>query len=102
MHFRYSGIRLNVPPMPKAKILVFLAALSLMMVSHKAFAAVGVASATTVDVRGRVVDQGGNAVSGATVRIEELSISTTTSTDGTFRFSAIPDGRYTVSASRAG
>lgn len=88
--------------MRNSKIVVFLAAVSLATVSQSAFASVTIAHSTAVDISGRVVDQGGNAVSGANVTIEELSISTTTSADGTFRFSAIPDGRYTVSASRAG
>jgi outer membrane receptor protein involved in Fe transport len=55
-----------------------------------------------LDIRGRVVDDRGNAVAGASVTIEELSLSTTTTSDGNFRFAGIPEGHYTVSARRAG
>jgi outer membrane receptor protein involved in Fe transport len=56
----------------------------------------------SIDIQGRVTDEQGMAVAGASVTIEELSLSTTTSSDGRFRFNALPDGRYTISARRAG
>ena len=54
-------------------------------------------------VQGRVVDDGGGAaLAGAVVALEELGLSTTTGSDGTFVIEQIPDGDYTLTVTREG
>jgi iron complex outermembrane receptor protein len=55
-----------------------------------------------VDVSGRIIDKGGQAVRDATVSIPELGRAATSDADGRFRFAGIPAGRYTVSVRRLG
>lgn len=49
-------------------------------------------------VRGRVVDENGQPLSSATVRILELDQSAGTNDDGRFEFSGVPAGTYTITA----
>src|SRR4051794_23947188 len=88
--------------MHKSRIAVMLLSVALAGVSLPASASGSTMTSFVIDISGRVVDEAGKPVARASVTIEELSVSTTTASDGTFRFSAIPDGRYTVSAQRAG
>lgn len=53
-------------------------------------------------VGGRVTDDSGSPIAGAAVNIVELDRGATTSADGSFRFGAIPSGRYSVTARRIG
>jgi iron complex outermembrane recepter protein len=53
-------------------------------------------------VSGRVVDNGGKAVSGALVDLVELHRATTTDRDGAFRFGDVPMGHYTIAARHIG
>lgn len=54
------------------------------------------------DVSGKVTDSVGNPVEGVSVRVEELKVSSLTAADGTYSFSFVPNGTYTVTASRMG
>ncbi|MEE4201752.1 TonB-dependent receptor [Erythrobacter sp.] len=61
------------------------------------------APAMAGEVRGVVADAGGtDALQAAEVRIEELGRRTTTSRDGTYVFSDVPGGSYTVTATYVG
>ena len=54
-------------------------------------------------VQGTVVDDGGGAaLAGAVVALEELGLSTTTGSDGTFVIDEIPAGDYTLTVTREG
>jgi iron complex outermembrane receptor protein len=53
-------------------------------------------------VRGRVVDSAGNGIPSAVVSLAELRLATTTAANGSFSFSRVPSGRYTLVARRVG
>lgn len=57
---------------------------------------------TQIAISGRVVDKNGNAISGATVTLVEARQAVTTKSDGTFAFSEVPPGTYTLVARRIG
>src|SRR5450432_2276681 len=57
---------------------------------------------TGVDVRGTITDRAHQAVAGATVSIPELGRATNTGSDGRFRISGVPNGRFTVAIRRVG
>ena len=54
------------------------------------------------NVHGRVVDSAGAPIANVIVSLAELKVTTKTSADGTFNFTGIPDGRYTIVARRVG
>jgi iron complex outermembrane recepter protein len=54
------------------------------------------------EVRGRVVDSVGAPIPNVIVSLAELRLATKTAADGTFSFSGVPAGRYTVVARRVG
>ena len=51
------------------------------------------------DVRGIAVDEDGVAVAGAVVSLKPSALRDTTDAEGRFRFSSVPAGRYTLTAS---
>ena len=53
-------------------------------------------------VEGRVVDSAGNPISSAVVSLAELRATVLTGVDGSFRFTGVPTGRYTLVARRVG
>jgi iron complex outermembrane recepter protein len=53
-------------------------------------------------VQGRVVDSAGNAIPNAVVSLAELRSTTLTGSDGAFRFTGVPSGRYTLVVRRVG
>jgi outer membrane receptor protein involved in Fe transport len=53
-------------------------------------------------VQGRVVDSAGNAIPSALVSLAELRSTILTGTDGAFRFTDVPAGRYTLVVRRVG
>jgi iron complex outermembrane recepter protein len=54
------------------------------------------------EVRGHVVDSAGAPIANAVVSLAELRLATKTAADGTFSFSGVPAGRYTLVARRVG
>ncbi len=52
------------------------------------------------NLSGTVTDMSGNPVEGVDVRVEELRVTTTTGDNGAYSFSFVPNGTYTVTASR--
>jgi len=54
------------------------------------------------ELHGRVVDSTGAPLSNVVISLPELKVSTKTSAEGTFNFTGIPDGRYTLIARRVG
>ncbi len=53
-------------------------------------------------VHGRVVDSAGAPIANAVVSLAELKLATKTAADGSFSFSEVPPGRYTLIARRVG
>jgi outer membrane receptor protein involved in Fe transport len=53
-------------------------------------------------VQGRVVDSAGSAIPSAVVSLAELGLTTLSGSDGAFRFTGVPAGRYTLVVRRAG
>jgi len=54
------------------------------------------------EVHGRVVDSAGAPISNVIVSLAELKVATKTAADGTFTFTGVPSGRYTIVARRVG
>jgi uncharacterized membrane protein/bacillopeptidase F (M6 metalloprotease family) len=59
-------------------------------------------AAATGTISGRVVDQDGIGVPGATVTIQGTSFTTTTDANGGYTFTNVPIGNYTITASKNG
>jgi outer membrane receptor protein involved in Fe transport len=53
-------------------------------------------------IRGRVIDESGNPVAGATVLISELTLLTHAASDGTFSFPSVPAGQWVITARHPG
>jgi len=62
----------------------------------------GVARAQQDDVHGRVVDSAGAPVANVIISLAELKVATKTAVDGTFKFTGVPAGTYTLVARRVG
>ena len=78
-----------------------LISLAMILLAASAF---GQAQATGADLTGNVVDPNGAVVNGATVtannRAGGITRTTTTGTDGTYKFINLPPGEYEIGARR--
>lgn len=63
------------------------------------FSLTAVTTSATGTLTGRVTGPSGSSVSGASVRITSLNLSTTTNSSGVYSFSSVPAGNYSVTAS---
>ncbi|MEP6906246.1 MAG: TonB-dependent receptor, partial [Gemmatimonadales bacterium] len=84
--------------MTPTRSLVLAIAAAMLFASGLAGASVG----PPEELHGRVVDSAGAPIANVIVSLPELKVSTTTSADGAFSFTGVPDGRYTIVARRVG